>query len=174
MTRVSESSVSSIERAARATERDQSFGSETMLNLGAAGDSPIRHSPTFRPKKRKLSSVILFSQSSVDRYSSVNLAAVLPLQWPPRARPRQSCRTRRNAPWPITIGRPGVQSGPSLGNDSQRPFQAQRHASLGKSKSPQIISKFDSVSVKSLEKFFPFRIRGMPSGKSTNDLWLRA
>ena len=67
---------SSIARTALATERDQLFGFETTLNFGAAGDSPIRHNSTSSAKNRKLSSVILFSQSRVDRCSSVNLAAI--------------------------------------------------------------------------------------------------
>src|SRR5262249_8336922 len=58
-------------RAACATECDQSLGLETTLNFGAAGESPIRQSSTSKPKKRKVSLVILFSQSSVDRCSSV-------------------------------------------------------------------------------------------------------
>ena len=36
--RVSESSLSSIARAAWATDRDQLFGLDTTLNLGAAGE----------------------------------------------------------------------------------------------------------------------------------------
>ena len=47
-----------------------------MLNFGAAGDSPIRHNSTSMPKNRKLSSVILFNQSSVERCCSVKLAAI--------------------------------------------------------------------------------------------------
>ena len=74
--RTSESSASSIARAAWATDLDQSFGFETTLNFGAAGESPMRQSSTSRPKKRMLSSVILFSQSSVDRCSSVNRAEI--------------------------------------------------------------------------------------------------
>ena len=45
------------------------------MNRGAGGESPIRHSSTSRPKKRNLASVILLSQSRVDRCSSVNWAA---------------------------------------------------------------------------------------------------
>ena len=63
-------------RAACATERDQSLGFETMLNFGAARESPIHHSSTSSAKNRKLSSVILFSQSRVERCSSVKRAAI--------------------------------------------------------------------------------------------------
>src|ERR1039457_4408718 len=76
MTLVSDCSLASITRAALATERDHSFGFEIILNFGAAGEAPIRHSSTSNPKKRKLSLVILFSQSSVERCSSVNRAAI--------------------------------------------------------------------------------------------------
>jgi len=76
MMRVSDNWASSIARAACATDCDQSFGFETMLNFGAAGESPIRQSSTSSPKKRKLSSVIRLSQSSVERCSSVKRAAI--------------------------------------------------------------------------------------------------
>ena len=54
----------------RLTVRDQSFGLQTTLNLGAAEEFPIRHSSTSRPKKQKRSSVISFSQSRAARCSS--------------------------------------------------------------------------------------------------------
>ncbi|MGI4731436.1 MAG: hypothetical protein ACRYFW_06785 [Janthinobacterium lividum] len=55
---------------------DQLFGFDTMLKRGAAGESPMRQSSTSTPKNRKVSSVMRFSQSSVDRCSSVNRAAI--------------------------------------------------------------------------------------------------
>ena len=62
-------------RFASAIERVHSFGFATTLKRGAIGESPMRHSSISVPKKRKPSFVILLSQSSVARCSSVNRAA---------------------------------------------------------------------------------------------------
>ena len=54
----------------------QSLGLQTTLNFGATGEVPMRHSSTSSPKKLNELSVILLSQSSAARCSSVNRAAI--------------------------------------------------------------------------------------------------
>ena len=62
--------------AALWTVRDQSLGSEMMLNLGATGELPIRHSSISRPNALIFSSVCSLSQSSAARCSSVKRWAI--------------------------------------------------------------------------------------------------
>ena len=71
----SDNSASSVVRAACATDFDQSFGKETMLNFGAAGEPPIRHNSISKPKKRVSWCVISFNQSRAARCSSLNRSA---------------------------------------------------------------------------------------------------